>query len=296
MTRRTFAKQAGLAALAPAAWASLAEVEPMKVTRIEAVTFRKDLRIGGGSGGADGAEFCWVRLHTNTGLVGTGETYPFSQGELGALRDYSRRILGRDPRDLEGLWRGFYFDMAMRNAGGADMRILSAVNMALEPYQILYLEDAMPATNARAYAQLAQETSVPICVSETLATRYEYRELFELKACDVLMYDLSWCGGPTEARKISDLADTYLIPTSPHTCGGPLLYICSTHLCAALPNFLIMESNWWKYTHQYPYFVENVPVPEKGHVRPPELPGIGAGIKPGLFTSGAAMVETVAQA
>jgi L-alanine-DL-glutamate epimerase-like enolase superfamily enzyme len=55
------------------------------------------------------------------------------------------------------------------------------------------------------------------------------------------------------------MADTYLLPTSPHTSGGPLLYFCSAHLCTAVPNFLIMESNCWKYTHQFPYYVANVP-------------------------------------
>jgi len=403
----------GAAVLPDGIQAAIDNSEPMKITRIEAVTFRKDLRIGGGSGGSDGAEFCWVRLHADKGLVGTGETYPFHQGEIGALRDYSRILVGRDPRDIDGIWRAYYHRMAMRNAGGADMRILSAVNMAqldilgqasglplyrllggrtrprvrvyntttdywainemkmgpdtlkivqflldrgitamkiypfkasdnylssdeleqglvwirairdkvgnkmdiavdcwgrfdlpsaqriakaLEPYNILYLEDAMLMNNAKAYAQLAEETSVPVCMSETLASRYEYREFFELKACDVVMYDVTWCGGVSEAKKISDMADTYFIPTSPHTCGGPLLYICSTHLCAALPNFLIMESNYWKYTHQFPYFVKNVPVPVDGHVTPPEAPGIGAGIKPELFRNGDAIVETVASA
>lgn len=81
-------------------------------------------------GGANGAEFFWVRLHTDSGITGIGETYPFSNGELGALKDYSRRIIGRDPRDIDGIWQSFYHDMAMRNAGGADMRILSAINMA----------------------------------------------------------------------------------------------------------------------------------------------------------------------
>jgi galactonate dehydratase len=392
--------------------AAIDNTGPMKVTQIDAVTFRKSIHIGGGSGGSDGAEFCWVRLHTDKGITGTGETYPFAQGEVGALKDYSRRILGRDPRDIDGIWKAFYHDMAMRNAGGADMRILSAINMAqldilgqaaglplyrllggrtrprvrvyntttdywaindmkmgrdtlaivnfllergitamkiypfrdtenavtaqaledgmrwirdirdkvgnrmdicvdcwgrfdlpaaariakaLEPYNILYLEDAMLMNNADAYARLAAETSVPICMSETLATRYEYREFFERKACDVLMYDLTWCGGPSEAKKISDMADAYFIPTSPHTCGGPLLYICSAHICSAVPNFLVMESNYWKYTHQFPYFVKNAPVPAGGYVTPPELPGIGAGIKPELFTSGDAIVETVAK-
>jgi L-alanine-DL-glutamate epimerase-like enolase superfamily enzyme len=416
-SRRTFLRQAaggalGSALLPPALLAAVDNTEPMKITQIDAVTFRKEIKVGGGSGGSEGAEFCWVRLYTDKGLIGTGETYPFHQGEVGALRDYAPTLIGRDPRDIDGVWRAFYHRMAMRNAGGADMRILSAVNMAqldilgqasglplyrllggktrrrvrvyntttdywainemkmgrdtmkivqfllergitamkiypftapdnylsnealdqgmswireirdkvgmkmdiavdlwgrfdlpsaqriakaLEPYHILYLEDAMLMNNAQAYAQLARETSVPICMSETMASRYEYREYFESKACDVIMYDLTWCGGPSEAKKISDMADTYFIPTSPHTCGGPLLYVCSIHVCTAIPNFLIMESNYWKYTHQYPYFVNNTPVPQQGHVVPPEIPGIGVEIRPELFRSGDAMVQTVAK-
>jgi galactonate dehydratase len=423
MHRRGFLRQVGMGTataaflnerLWPAALqAAVDRTGPMKITQIDAVFFRKGLHIGGGSGGADGAEFMWVRLHADNGLIGTGETYPFSQGETGALRDYANSIIGRDARDIDGVWRDFYKDMAMRNAGGADMRILSAINMAqmdilgrasglplyrllggksrnsvrvyntttdywainemkmgpdtlkiarflldrgitaikiypfegsrdnyissqaleagmkwireirdsvgsqmdiavdcwggydlpsahriaraLEPYGILYLEDAMLSSNVEAYAQLARETSVPICVSETLATRYEFRPFLEQRACDVVMYDATWCGGVSEARKISDMADAYMIPTSPHTCGGPLLYLCSIHLCTAITNFLIMESNYWKYTHQFPYFVNNVPVPEAGHVKPPELPGIGAEIKPELFRNGDASIATVAK-
>lgn len=412
LSRRSFlAAATGAGGLTAALRQAAANTEPMKITRVEAVTFREGIRIGGGSGGADGAEFWWVRLHTDRGITGTGETYPFAAGEVGALRDAARLLIGRDPRDIDGLWRALYHRMAMRNAGGAEMRVLSAVNMAqldilgqasglplyrllggktrsrvrvyntttdywainemkmgpdtgrivdfllergitamkiypfsapdnylwnealerglawireirdrvglkmdicvdcwgrfdlpsaqriaraLEPYHIMYLEDPMLMNNARAYAQLAAETSVPICMSETLATRYEWRELFELKACDVVMWDLTWCGGPSEAKKVSDMADTYFLPVSPHTCGGPLLYFCSIHVSTAVPNFLIMESNYWKYAHQYPYFVANVPVPVNGHVSPPELPGIGAEIKPELFRTRDALVETLA--
>jgi L-alanine-DL-glutamate epimerase-like enolase superfamily enzyme len=197
----------------------------------------------------------------------------------------------RDIRDRAGnkmdicvdCWGRFDFPSALRIA------------KALEPYNIMYLEDAMLMNNARAYARLARETSVPVCMSETLATRYEYREFFELEACDVVMYDLTWCGGVSEGKRISDMADAYFLPTSPHTCGGPLLYFCSAHLCTAISNFLIMESNYWKYTHQYPYFIRNVPVPKDGFVVPPDAPGIGAEIKQELFNNGDAIVETVAK-
>jgi galactonate dehydratase len=420
LSRRFFLQRAGAASLAFAggpAWPAAARAavdhsEPMKITQIDAVTFRKDLHIGGGSGGTDdGAEFWWLRLHTDKGIVGTGETYPYPREEIGALQEHAGLLLGKDPRDIDGIWRALHFEGAMRTTGGG-MRLLSAVNMAqldilgqasglplyrllggrtrprvrvyntttdywainemkmgrdtmkivrflldlgitgmkiypfqapdrylsnqaleeglrwireirdgvgnkmdicvdcwgrfdfpsalriakaLEPYNIMYLEDAMLSGSAKAYARLAAETSVPVCVSETLATRYEYREFFEQKACDVLMYDLTWCGGPSEAKRISDMADTYMIPTSPHTCGGPLLFICSAHLATALPDLLIMESNYWKWAHQYPYFVNHVPAPKDGHVTPPELPGIGAEIKPELFRNGVATVQTVAK-
>lgn len=419
-SRRQFIKTAargslltlGMGSLSSTALKALEQIDSMVITKIEAVRFSDKINIGGGSGGSGKAEFCWVRLHTDQGLVGTGETYPFSNGELGTLKDYADELLGKDPRDIDGLWRSLYHNMGMRNAGGADMRIISAINMAqldilgqaselplyrllggktrdsvkvyntttdywainnlkmgsnteeivnfliergikamkiypfhadgpyitakeidkglgwirkirevagnemdicvdcwgrfdlpgaqriakaLEPYNILYLEDVMLMNNAKSYSVLANETSVPICMSETLATRYEYREFLESGACDVIMYDLTWCGGITEAKKISDMADTYFIPTSPHTCGGPLLWFASIHLCTALPNFLIMESNYWKYTHQYPYFINNVPVPDNGYVTPPELPGLGAEINPEILKNGDAILETVAE-
>lgn len=392
--------------------AAIIQTDPMKITRIDAVTINDKIKIGGGSGGSGAAEFCWVRLHTDKGIIGMGETYPFSNGEIGTLKDYTQLLIGKDPRDIDGIWQSFYHQMAMRNAGGADMRILSAINMAqmdilgkasglplyrliggrtrskvkvyntttdywainntkmgrdtkeivqflldrgitcmkiypfhtngpyitseelesgldwirqirevaghkmdicvdcwgrfdlpgarriarsLEPYNILYLEDVMLMNNAQSYSALASETSVPICMSETLATRYEYREFLEMKACDVIMYDLTWCGGITEAKKISDMADTYFIPASPHTCGGPLLWFASIHMTTALPNFLIMESNYWKYTYQYPYFINNVPVPEQGFVTAPETPGLGAEIRPEIFSNGDVIVKTLAE-
>jgi galactonate dehydratase len=383
------------------------------ITKVEGVRFSDKIKIGGGSGGADGAEFCWVRLHTNAGITGTGETYPFSNGELGALRDYTRFLIGKDPRDIDGIWKKIYFDMSMRNAGGADMRILSAINMAqmdilgksagvpvyrliggktrsrikvyntttdywainnmkmgpdtekivkflldrgvtgmkiypfsskdemittaeidrcllwlkqirdtagdkmeilidcwgrfdlpgserilkaIEPYNVIHMEDMMPPTNAQhAYSVLAAESSVPIAHSETIATRYEIKDFLENKAMDILMYDLCWCGGISEGKKMSDLADTFQIPTAPHTCGGPLLWLSSMHVCTAIANFSYMESNYWKYTHQFPYFLNNVPVPVDGYVTPPETPGLGAEIRPELFKNGDAIVEIMAE-
>jgi L-alanine-DL-glutamate epimerase-like enolase superfamily enzyme len=87
-----------------AAQSAIANAEPMRITRVDAVTFRKDIKIGGGAGGSEETEFCWVRIHTDKGLVGTGETYPYHQGEIGALKDYARTLMRQDPRNIDAVY------------------------------------------------------------------------------------------------------------------------------------------------------------------------------------------------
>ena len=88
----------------------------------------------------------------------------------------------------------------------------------------------IPSDAQQAYVALAAESSVPIAHSETMVTRYELKDLLQAKAMDILMYDLFWCGGPGEGKKMSDMADAYNIPTVPHTGGGPLLWLSSIHV------------------------------------------------------------------
>ncbi len=386
--------------------------EAMKIVKVEGIRFSDKIVIGGGSGGDGKAEFCWVRITANNGLVGIGETYPSINGELGSLKDIaSEYLIGRDPRDIDGIWKDIYKYQSMRNAGGSEMHILSAIDMALldmlgksvslplyrllggktrnkvkvyntvtdywainntkmgpdtekivnflldrgitamkiypfrteggfisseeldkgvdwlrqidktagkrmeilvdgwggcdlpgaqrviracEPFNVIHIEDILIPNSVQSYAKLANETTIPIAHSETMATRYQLKDFLVAGALDILMFDLCWCGGITEAKKMCDMADAWHIPATPHTCGGPLLYVASAHLSTAIPNFCYMESNYWKYTHQYPYFINNVPVPVDGYISAPEGPGLGVEIRPELFKNGDAIVETVA--
>jgi galactonate dehydratase len=148
--------------------------------------------------------------------------------------------------------------------------------------------------NLEAYASLARETSIPVCISERLATRFRFREMFEARAVDVVMYDVTWCGGISEAKKISDMADTYKIPTSPHTGGGPILWLASIHTATSLNNFYIMESVYHLYNDLYPHFLKTVPAPENGFVRAPETPGLGVELREEVLRNGDVTVETIA--
>jgi len=119
--------------------------------------------------------------------------------------------------------------------------------------------------------------------------------MFELRAVGVVMYDVTWCGGISEAKKISDMADTYKIPTAPHTGGGPILWFSSIHTATSLTNFYIMESVYHLYNDLYPHFIKNVPVPVNGYVTAPDGPGLGIELRDEPFRNGDAVVETIAE-
>ncbi len=143
----------------------------------------------------------------------------------------------------------------------------------------MFIEDILMPDNAQSYAVLARETPIPIMVSERNSTRYDYREFFEAKAVDLVMWDATWCGGITSAKKISDLADTYYIPVVAHTNGGPLLWVSSIHTLTLIRNVHVSESIYQSYHDVFPYFITNVSEPEEnGHVHPPERPGLGIDI------------------
>ncbi|MFC1542162.1 mandelate racemase/muconate lactonizing enzyme family protein [Candidatus Latescibacterota bacterium] len=411
LNRRNFIKDASIGSIAamgtgmitPETAEAIDNSEPMKITKIDAVRFK-----GGG--------WVWVRIHTDAGIVGVGETYPDLNAHIGALQDIAPSLIGKDPRDIDRIWQDVFFRIAGWGWGGSDMRILDALNIAqwdilgkasglpiyrllggktrkkvkientyvsssmningwtleedtpkimrflldrgitgikiypysavarlsgdqygtyisaaeiescldyvkrirdsvgyemdigldlssrwnlpcalriaesLEPYRIMWLEDVLLQDNMASYAVLARETSIPICISERLTTNYQFREMLETKAVDIVMYDVCWCGGISEAKRITDMADTYYIPTAPHTWGGPILWLASIHTATATKNLFVMESCYRLYTERFPQYINNVPVPVDGYVTAPESPGLGLEIRPEIFENGSATI------
>ena len=83
---------------------------------------------------------------------------------------------------------------------------------------------------------------MPQAVSERLFTKFAFREVLERAAGHVVMLDIVWTGGITEAIKIATLADTYHLGVAPHDCSGPINVFAALHLCAAVSNATIMET------------------------------------------------------
>jgi L-alanine-DL-glutamate epimerase-like enolase superfamily enzyme len=147
----------------------------------------------------------------------------------------------------------------------------------------MWLEDMLMPGNFTQYHELEQATSLPLTVGERMAGKLQFEQLLESRTPKFVMFDLTWCGGLTEARKIAAMADAHQLPIAPHTAGGPLLFYASTHLTTAQPNVWIQESVQKFYAHDWPLMLEDSLVPKDGFIEVPEASGFGMRIKPEVW-------------
>jgi galactonate dehydratase len=154
---------------------------------------------------------------------------------------------------------------------------------ALEPYNPTWFEDPIRMNSPQALAEYARSTSVWVCASETLGSRFPYKDMLDRDAIHVVMADLCWTGGLTEGRKIAAMADTYQRPFAPHDCVGPVGFIAGIHASFSQPNTLIQESVRAFYTGWYKELVTTMPVIVDGYVMPMEGPGLGTELLPAVF-------------
>jgi L-alanine-DL-glutamate epimerase-like enolase superfamily enzyme len=154
---------------------------------------------------------------------------------------------------------------------------------ALEPYRPFWSEDPIKMCDVDSLAEYARSTSIPVCASETLGGMYPFRDVLANQAADIVMLDVGWCGGLTEARKIAALAEAYQRPVAPHDCNGPIVWVASIHLMAHIPNALVMEVVRAYYSTWYKDVLTELPLVRDGYIHPLTGPGLGTKLLPGLL-------------
>lgn len=150
----------------------------------------------------------------------------------------------------------------------------------MESLNLMWLEEPIPAENPEAYKAITDSTSTPICAGENHYLAYGFRRLLELNAVDIIMPDLQKAGGLGEGQRIANLANLYYVPFAPHMVASYLGAMASCHVCASVPNFMILE--WQIYFHTDPMFKEIVtydgPMVENSFITVSNKPGIGVEI------------------
>jgi len=162
---------------------------------------------------------------------------------------------------------------------------------AVEPYDPIWVEDLIRKGTPDAYARLADATNAPLCVSERLIGRYEFEAALESGAIDVVMPDICWTGGLSEATAIASMAEAHQLPVAPHNSGGPILHAANAHFAAAIPNLYVMESIRDRYDGWHRNLITD-PLPvEDGTLDLPAGPGLGTEVDPAILDHPETMVR-----
>lgn len=150
----------------------------------------------------------------------------------------------------------------------------------MEPLGLMWLEEPIPAENVDAYKAITESTSTPICAGENHYLAHGFRRMLEIGAVDIIMPDLQKAGGLGEGQRIANLANLYYVPFAPHMVASYLGAMAAAHVCASVPNFMILE--WQIYFHKNEMFKEIVDFEGEmivdGHIPLSEKPGVGVEI------------------
>lgn len=142
---------------------------------------------------------------------------------------------------------------AVRDAVGPDVEILVEMHGRFSPYTAIeiaaeleqfkpsWVEEPVPPDNIAALAKAADSIKIPVATGERLHNKYEYRELINLQAADILQPDITQTGGFLETKKIAAMGDMCYMTVAPHNVGGPVSTATALHFAACTTNFKIQE-------------------------------------------------------
>ena len=176
---------------------------------------------------------------------------------------------------------------AVREAVGPDVDILVEMHRRLAPmhavriaheieqYRPFWFEEPILAENIPALASVRQKINIPVVTGEELYTKFEFREVFERQAADILNPDVCNVGGILELKEIAAMAEPYFVVISPHNFNSTTVGLAATiQVSAAIPNFLITEyfvnlEELGRDIAKKPFEVQD------GYIQIPDAPGLG---------------------
>jgi galactonate dehydratase len=183
---------------------------------------------------------------------------------------------------------------AVRSFVGNDVEVMvdlhgsynatSAIKIAksLEPYNLTWLEEPVPAENVKAMREVKRSTSTPICGGENLYSAWGFKDLIDTHAVDVIEPDISKCGGILEGLKIANMADLQYMPVAPHNTSTPVGTLAACHFSASIPNFLSLEWHGLNPPIEDPRYSDwnkiiktDEPLIKNGYIAIPKKPGLG---------------------
>lgn len=155
-----------------------------------------------------------------------------------------------------------------------DLKTALDVVKHVDKYELSWLEEPLPCDDLDGYAQLRDESPVPIAGGEHEYTAKAFAHLMKARLHSVFQPDVCWCGGLTELVKIYQMAKEYGVRVCPHRgCE-----VWALHAIAALDSDPLAESG-----RPWMGFVQGQPEVVQGMITLPDAPGFGVTFDPDLW-------------
>lgn len=139
---------------------------------------------------------------------------------------------------------------------------------------LAWFEEPVIADDKPGLAEVRAAGNVPIAAGESEATRFAFRDLAMLRAADIFQPDPAFCGGITEAMRISALASAFNLRFAPHLWAGAPCFFSGLHLCAASPASFVIEYSLGANPMIHDLVEDTISVKD-GMIEIPDRPGLG---------------------
>jgi len=136
---------------------------------------------------------------------------------------------------------------------------------AFEPIDLAWFEEPLPADDLTGHVRLAESTSIPIAVGESMYSISQFREYVASGAAGIVQVDVARVGGITPWLKVAHLAETFNLQVCPH-----FLMELHVSLTAAVPNGRYVE-----HIPQLRAITRTEMEIVDGHAVAPDEPGLG---------------------
>ncbi|MGB3801783.1 MAG: mandelate racemase/muconate lactonizing enzyme family protein [Lewinella sp.] len=148
-----------------------------------------------------------------------------------------------------------------------------------EELNLYWFEEPVTSDNKAGTAEVRRGTTTPIAAGESEFTRFDFRDLIQAGAVDVLQPDCAIVGGITEARRVAALAETHQLELAPHCWGSAFSFMAGVHLAFSSPSAVYIEHSLGGNPMLYD-LVKEAPTVTDGRIRVPDRPGLGVEIDP----------------
>lgn len=175
-----------------------------------------------------------------------------------------RRVIGDDIELAVDVNQGYRTSLDAIRAG-----------RELEQLGVRWMEEPLPPEDIDGLVTMTAALDIPIATGETESTRWQFRQLAQRRAADILQPDVTVVGGISEWLKVAAVASAWSLPLAPHYFTE-----VHAHLVAATPGAITVE-----YFSpdadiiSFDVFLEEPLRLRDGAVALPETPGVGLSLR-----------------